>query len=334
MTQPRRTLVSVEDTPYYHCVGRCVRRAFLCGFDQLSKRSFEHRRGWMQDRLALLVETFAIDLCAYTLMSNHYHLVVRLSPERIAAWSDREVIERWTQVYRGSGAALRYLNSEPLSDGDKAEVDRHVAVWRERLGDLSWFMRALNEFIARKANCEDECTGHFWEARFKSQALLDEAAVLTAMAYVDLNPVRSKTAKSIGDSAFTSGQGRLRAAQSGGIDYTTRPGPRLMPFAEVERQHQLDFLPFKLMDYLVLLDATGRAIVAGKRGFIADDQPKLLRSLNIDSNHWFDTVMNLQRRYELAMGSPEKMLQLAKHWGRRWLCGTRSAARFYAAVKP
>ena len=338
MTQARSSLVCIEDTPYYPCIGRCVRRAFLCGFDQLSQRSFEHRRVWMRDRLALLVDTFAIDLCAYTLMSNHYHLVVRLSPERVGVWLDREVIERWTRIYQGSPAARRYLNYEPLSDTEKAEVNGLIMDWRERLGNLSWFMRALNEYIARRANAEDDCTGHFWEARFKSQALLDETAVLTTMAYVDLNPIRSKMAHTLGDSAFTSGQDRLRAVQSVGNADPKHAGPRLVPFIGGEHQYHPDDLPFNLKDYLNLLDTTGRVIVTGKRGFITGDQPRLLQSLNVDPNHWFDTVINLHHRYELAIGAPEKMLQLAKRWGKRWgkrwLHGTRTANRLYAAASP
>ena len=78
MTRPRSTLVSVADTPYYHCIGRCVRRAFLYGEDVVTGRSFSHRRQWMLDRLKVLTETFAIDLCAYALMSNHYHLVIKI----------------------------------------------------------------------------------------------------------------------------------------------------------------------------------------------------------------------------------------------------------------
>ena len=80
MTRPRSSLVSVSDTPYYHCIGRCVRRAFLCGKDPVSGKSFEHRKQRILERLKLLTEVFAIDLCAYALMSNHYHLVLRLAP--------------------------------------------------------------------------------------------------------------------------------------------------------------------------------------------------------------------------------------------------------------
>ena len=82
MPRSRRQLVSVSDTPYYHVFSRCVRRAFLCGVDQYSGRSYEHRRGWIEDRLRALACLFSIDVCAYTVMSNHYHLVVKLCPDQ------------------------------------------------------------------------------------------------------------------------------------------------------------------------------------------------------------------------------------------------------------
>jgi hypothetical protein len=73
-----------------------------------------------------------------------------------------------------------------LGSAQLEAVQGWAATYRARLGDLSWYMRVLNESISRMANAEDGVTGRFWEGRFKSHALLDEAAVLTAMAYVDL----------------------------------------------------------------------------------------------------------------------------------------------------
>ena len=101
MTRPRSTLVSVADTPYYHVIARCVRRAFLCGDDRVTGQSFDHRRAWLLGRLKLLTETFAIDLCAYALMSNHYHLVVRIDVAQVKHWSARDVTERWCRLFSG-----------------------------------------------------------------------------------------------------------------------------------------------------------------------------------------------------------------------------------------
>jgi hypothetical protein len=232
-------------------------------------------------------------------------------------------------LFCGSLAAHKYLNHEPLSDSKKSHLNTNLVTWRGRLGNLSWFMRTLNEYIARKANAEDQCTGHFWEARFKSQALLDETALLTAMAYVDLNPIRADIAKSIQDSDFTSAQDRWRDTQPT-TDSSSNPNrPRLLPFIETEHQLTPDCIPFNLKDYLDLLDTTGRVVVEGKRGFIPQDEPKLLHSLNVNQQQWLATVTQLQQRFELAMGNPENMIKLAKRWGKRWLHGIQHARRLY-----
>jgi REP element-mobilizing transposase RayT len=199
MTYPRAHLVDSENGGFYHCISRCVRRAWQCGQDVLTGRSYEHRRAWVESRILHLSEIFSVELYAYAVMSNHYHLVLKVSPKDVNGWDDDEVAERWCRLKTAPGEAVdETLKSTLLSS------EETLLRCRERLGSLSWFMRYLNEPIARQANREDHCKGRFWEGRFKSIALLDEAAVLACMAYVDLNPVRAGISDDVTHSSHTS----------------------------------------------------------------------------------------------------------------------------------
>jgi REP element-mobilizing transposase RayT len=183
--------VSLYFTSYYHCVSRCVRRAFLCGTDQVSGQCYEHRRAWIEDKILALAEIFAIDICAYAVMSNHYHIVFHINRSKANGWSNSEVIQRWHQLYKGNFLSQQAARGLTLGVAEQQVLDTSVAQWRERLHSISQFMQVLNESIARQANAEDQCTGRFWEGRYKSQALLDEAALAACMVYVDLNPIRA-----------------------------------------------------------------------------------------------------------------------------------------------
>ena len=215
MTRPRSSLVSLSDTPWYHVVNRCVRRAFLCGQDTATGQNFDHRRGWIETRIRELASVFTIDVAAYAVMSNHYHAVVRVDKARALALDDEAVLRRWTQLFTGPLLVQRYLSEarSQMGEGECAKVKEFAELYRQRLHDLSWFMRVLNESVARQANAEDDCTGRFWEGRFKSQALLDEQALLAAMAYVDLNPIRAGMAESLPQSLHTSIHARLADLQ-------------------------------------------------------------------------------------------------------------------------
>ncbi len=210
MTKPRSEQVSIEDTPFYHCMVRCVRRAFLCGDDRETGENFDHRKQWLVSRLRFLSYVYAIDICAYAVMSNHYHVVLHVDKNRAESWSLDEVVERWLQLYKGDKLIRKWIAFRAeMSAVERKKAEEIIEQWRERLTSISWFMRGVNETIARMANEEDNCKGRFWEGRFKSQALLDEQALLTCMAYVDLNPVRAGIADDLIDSDFTSIQQRI-----------------------------------------------------------------------------------------------------------------------------
>ncbi len=228
MTVARSTIVSLETTLWFLITVRAVRRSWLCGKDPVTGQDFGHRRGWIRERIKQLSSIFAIDVASYAILSNHYHAVVLVDRDRALQWTVDEVLQRWTQLFRGPTLVRRYLSEYRaiMTEAEVAEVEVLAEMYRSRLYDLSWFMRTLNEFIARKANAEDRATGRFWEGRFKSQALLDEAALLAAMAYVDLNPVRAGIAETPEASAYTAIQERIQAlagqAQGGGSEGNLR----------------------------------------------------------------------------------------------------------------
>jgi REP element-mobilizing transposase RayT len=270
---------------------------------------------------------FAIDVAAYAVMSNHYHIVVRVDRDQALSWSQEEVLERWLRLFSGPVLINRYLSQRAsLTEAEISEVGALIEEYRKRLFDVSWFMRVLNETIARKANREDGVSGRFWEGRFKSQALLDEQALLSVMAYVDLNPVRAAMAETPEDSDFTSIHERLSGFSAVECLQGKSPAPvpdqTEHPEADVlhqewrlsilPRQSLLAFcdgssagqgvIPFASKDYLSLVDSLGRIVHPRKRGRIPDEQPPILERLGLTlpefvdgSDQRFGTPMRVQQ---------------------------------------
>ena len=141
MPTARNAQISLLNTPYYHCVSRCVRRAFLCGKDKYSGQCYEHRRQWVEDRIHKLSEVFAIDVCAYAVMSNHTHLVLHINPQKAHNMSINEVIDRWHTLHKGTLLTQQTQQGKPLTGAEEATMNDTVEVWRNRLCDISWFMR-------------------------------------------------------------------------------------------------------------------------------------------------------------------------------------------------
>lgn len=316
MTQARSQLIPPGTGGSFHCVQRCVRRAFLCGVDQYTGQSFEHRKAWVEARILILAECFAVAVHAYAVMSNHLHVVLEIDPARIAAWSHEDVMERWVRLF------------PPPEDSDEARSKKRLRLMsnpermetvRARLGSLSWFMRCLAEPIARRANREDGCTGRFWEGRFKSQWLCDERALLAAMAYVDLNPIRAGIAQSLEQSRHASIEQRMENAKSD----RNLLSQRMKPIAGAS----VLSVSLTTADYLHLLEWTGRQIAPGKRGRIRDETPTALQVFESRPERWAIRVKAIGSGYRRVVGEVEDMVEIAKRFGQRWLKGVGSAAR-------
>jgi hypothetical protein len=254
-----------------------------------------------------MCSVFAVDLCAYAIMNNHYHIVVRINIARADEWSDSEVALRWMRIFSGPLLMRQHLANADLTGTELKCIAELLAKWRKRLSDLSWFMRCINEPIARMANSEEHCTGCFWGSRFKSQALLDDRALLACMAYVDLNPIRAALAITPEQSDYTSVQERIEHPDSG----------CLVPFSE--QGHNT--IPFNLKDYLELVDWGGREVKLNKRGYITASAPPILVRLKMDAS----PVLNYLAKDGLpslgALGPVSMLRVFAASVGRKFVKG-------------
>lgn len=313
MTRARRTLIALDTTSYFHIYVRTVRNSYLCGHDNATGHNYDHRKQWLEDELLRLSGIFSIDISAYAIMSNHYHIVLHVDKDRAARWGAAEVVERWHLLFKGSDQSRAFSKGEYLDGAARILLDSQISTWQKRLMDISWFMRVVNERIARRANAEDGCTGRFWQGRFKSQALLDHKALISCMAYVDLNPVRAKVADSPEASAHTSIKRRIDACRrQSGTDFVDEQATSLQRFAG---NSELDGLPFQLRDYIQLVDWTGRQIREDKPGHIDAELPPILDRLSFESNHWLYLTRHYQSCFKTLVGSVVELRAACRQMG-------------------
>lgn len=219
MPRPLRSeLFNADEISICHVIQRCVRRMFLAGYDADRKKDYSYRREWIRQRLEKLASVFAVDVLSYAIMSNHLHIVLRNRPDVVETWSDKQIALRWLQIFPGKRIEEQLGNPTTADVEALANDPEKLGAIKSRLSDISWFMRALSEPIARRANSEEKCTGAFWEGRFKAQRLLDEAGLLACCMYVDLNPIRAAMAENLQNSKFTSAYDRMTAARGETIE--------------------------------------------------------------------------------------------------------------------
>lgn len=316
----RSEVLDPDEVAVVHVIQRCVRRCFLMGNDPDSGKNYDHRKQWLEDQLQHFASCFGIDLIAFSILSNHFHLVLRSRPDVVACWDDAEVARRWLNICPPRKEALGKPLEPTECDLNTIRNDpQRLALIRRRLSDISWWMRLLSQPLAARANQEDDQQGRFWQGRFRAVRLCDEAAVLACAAYVDLNLIRAAIAETLEDSGFTSIKRRIESLAGHDMEPAGMDPDRFLAPVEIdERQDPVGavlsgspyrasdkgFLAMSALEYIRLLDWTARQVVPGKRGATPEDAPEVLDRLGVTASQWTGLVRDFGRLFSLVAGLP------------------------------
>ncbi|QDV24802.1 hypothetical protein [Aureliella helgolandensis] len=321
-----------EEIAIVHVFNRVVRRCFLLGDDPVTGKNYDHRKAWIEELIKLQAKFFAVDVLAFSILSNHFHQILRSRPDVVATWDDTEVARRWLMIcpQRKGPDGLALEPNEAELNSIRTDLDK-LKMIRSRLSDISWWMRLLCQKIGQRANAEEKIPGKFWESRFKAVRILDEQALLACAAYVDLNPIRAALAELLEDSDHTSIQRRIVAMQEKAADTDKqRSDGFLAPLTIDERRDALGpyphrcgerasdkgFLAMSLESYIQLLDWTARQIVPGRRGSTPEPAPAVLERLQLDAPAWCELVRDFGRLFSLVAGRP-RVIDAARSRGRK-----------------
>ena len=312
MVRPRSEKMP-EGTPgTFHVVSRCTRRSFLMGDDK------EHRRDWVVQELAELLGSFAIDLHAYAVMSNHVHLVLRPRPDKVASMSAERVARVGMALMPiRTGVADEKLPVTPEVISRYAAQSKWVAEYSSRLSSISWFMRLFKQHIAKAANMEDGCTGHFWESRFFCVPLLDWSAVLACMLYVDLNPWRAGLSTGLIKTTYSSlcahadlKVSKQDAVLSQRLTSIARSHP-VDPYSGNQARSSLNAVGYRSL----LCKATGEKLPQAK----SETAENILSKLGLDETVWSERMNEPGLFQSGAVGSHTSRASHAAIVGKKWI---------------
>lgn len=279
----------------YLLTNRIVRKSWLFGEDNTTKKNYNHRKAWVENRINTLIDnSFFMDLHTYVIMSNHFHVVVTTRPDLCNEATDEEIVQRWWNLF-----PKKVGDSYPASTPEKLKKKRLAdSTWlkerRRKLCSISTFMGQVAVHVARRANKEDKCTGHFWQGRFDSQLLMDADAVMSANMYVDLNPIRAGMVDDIRKVKNGSIIKRLKILEDQGVDL--KPIPYLSianPAFESSRDNRC-LIDHSLQRYIEILDCLSRT------------DPSLRKTDKFDSVSIYDV-----KSFRFAVGTRERVDEFA-----------------------
>ncbi|MCO8120441.1 hypothetical protein NHH03_01735 [Stieleria sp. TO1_6] len=330
----RGEVIDPGEVSIVHVINRTVRRCFLFGDDPMSGKNFDHRKVWIEELLEHFAACFGIDLLCFAILSNHYHLILRSRPDVVASWDDSEVARRWLLI-----CPLRKIDGKPAAPTEPElnsirNCPVKLAEARQRLSNISWWMRLLNQRIAQRANREEEEMGRFWQDRFRAIRIIDEESLLACAAYVDLNPIRAGLAETIEASDHTSVQRRIEtrqqlaaASQNTGVETNStsfQPDSTISTLTPEQRRDRFlaqltideandptgpvanqtsfrcsdkGFLSISNEAYFELLDWTARQFCPGKSGSTPADAPPVLKRLGLEKPAWLALVASFEEMF-------------------------------------
>lgn len=316
MAIARKRIIDESEVGTYLITNRCVRRAFLMGEDFNSGEILDFRRAWVEEWLESLAEVMLIDILDFCVMSNHYHLVLRNRPDLLDELSDEECARRLALMYPGVTCLDRLPDEECPLRVQEMLADSNFENKRRRLTSISSFMAIWQEAIAKRANLEDDCTGHFWEGRFHSVKLLDSIAVLYAFAYVDLNPVKANLTSRVCEAKHTGLKLRWNAREASRDTWLT-------PFDC--REHADGCLPMTLEEFVNAIQKRADAWLANKHTTLSVGHPKRLCELGISKELWSSSIDAVVSGFKYMMGGEESMTRQAAADGKQWYAGISTA---------
>ncbi len=328
MTYPRSQTISQTEDGHYHIISSCVRGAFLLNNTEPEK--YNLRKKWVQEKMISLSKIFYIDIFGYALMDSHMHIVLGTRYFQADKASRKDVAKRWLTLH-----PKRRGKTTPTEKdiNELANNKKEVEVCRKKLRDVSWYMKALNQYIARRANLEDNVKGRFWQGRFESIALPESSAILKCLMYVELNPIRAKIAETPETSKFTSCYDRIKAhlarkkAKTNNNSKDKEKDSWLAQIFDTPKSKGILHMTFE--EYLDLLDWTGREIRKDKRGAIPDNLAPILERLGLRTNHWADSFESFRHDFRRVAGSEETIRAYAKKANKKWFHGISAASQHF-----